>query len=223
MNIFLKEIEVDQLFVIYAGDDEELSYSEFVAAFARRACTAAIQPAGRAEKFTKLQGGVGIVAQSNILVAESKLTDHIFEKWHGLQEAFLASDMDRSGTIDRDEFVNLLTRFGLGISEEDMQALMDKFDTDGSGDVSFAVRGSHAPAKFAPAPIHPHAWSSSFAQLLASSLVDMFAPLRRNLPIELSSNSMKPSQTRSLTSGLLLRRRSGGVGHCLLRVIHPVR
>ena len=64
----------------------------------------------------------------SILEAENKLSDHIFEKWHGLREAFDRADVDRSGSIERGEFVQLLSRFGLNLDDESLEALLRRFD-----------------------------------------------------------------------------------------------
>lgn len=55
-----------------------------------------------------------------------------------LRKVFDQFDDDESKTVDRDEFGENLRRLGVDIPREDMKLLLDRLDTDGDRQISFA-------------------------------------------------------------------------------------
>jgi Ca2+-binding EF-hand superfamily protein len=67
--------------------------------------------------------------------AQSALKQRITDKYAKLTDAFKAADDDNSGTIDRDELMDLLNEFNMGgaIKPAVLDNLIDFADTDGDG------------------------------------------------------------------------------------------
>eukprot|EP01062_Namystynia_karyoxenos_P013688 TRINITY_DN1491_c0_g1_i3.p1 TRINITY_DN1491_c0_g1~~TRINITY_DN1491_c0_g1_i3.p1 ORF type:complete len:481 (+),score=223.12 TRINITY_DN1491_c0_g1_i3:90-1532(+) len=65
---------------------------------------------------------------------------------------FLRSDLDKSGTLDRDEFAVVCKRLRVGLTPEQVQTLFDGFDHSGDGSITYdeflhALRGELSPTR----------------------------------------------------------------------------
>ena len=51
------------------------------------------------------------------------------------REIFNLVDLDKGGTISKDELKQLMTTLGLKPSQEELNAMVDEIDSDGNGEV----------------------------------------------------------------------------------------
>jgi Ca2+-binding EF-hand superfamily protein len=63
-------------------------------------------------------------------------------------------DTDHSGEVDEDEFAMLLEYMGIELSEEEMEKMFKRFDTDGSGTISCTDSTLGLPVPIAPSSRH---------------------------------------------------------------------
>ena len=73
-----------------------------------------------------------------VLILSSRLKERGGDAFNTLRSAFLASDVDRSGSIDAAEFARICFRLGLPTTEEEVSGLVDAYDLDGNGRVDYA-------------------------------------------------------------------------------------
>lgn len=57
--------------------------------------------------------------------------------YSSMREAFLKVDSDRSGWLSKEEFATIFAIYNISISPEDLDALIDAFDADGNGQISW--------------------------------------------------------------------------------------
>ena len=62
------------------------------------------------------------------------LTD---EELAEFREIFNLVDLDKGGTISKDELKQLMTTLGLRPSQEELNAMVDEIDSDGNGEIDF--------------------------------------------------------------------------------------
>jgi hypothetical protein len=74
------------------------------------------------------------VGQTASLYPPPAVADYLKEV---LLEAFMKYDTDKNGTLDKFELKTFLQDFHENISDDDMNVLFNKFDTDDSGTISF--------------------------------------------------------------------------------------
>eukprot|EP01129_Flabellula_baltica_P016956 TRINITY_DN9254_c0_g1_i1.p1 TRINITY_DN9254_c0_g1~~TRINITY_DN9254_c0_g1_i1.p1 ORF type:complete len:998 (+),score=248.60 TRINITY_DN9254_c0_g1_i1:24-2996(+) len=63
---------------------------------------------------------------------------HIMRYYLSLKENFIKYDADRSNSVSRREFANILPQVGFNLEEETVGKIAELFDDDGSGDMDFA-------------------------------------------------------------------------------------
>lgn len=54
-----------------------------------------------------------------------------------LREAFAVFDVDGGGTTSKEELMEIMVRFAQNLSDEELTAVMDEVDADGSGEIDF--------------------------------------------------------------------------------------
>ena len=62
------------------------------------------------------------------------LTD---EELAEFREIFNLVDLDKGGTISKDELKQLMNTLGLKPSQEELNAMVDEIDADGNGEIDF--------------------------------------------------------------------------------------
>ena len=72
----------------------------------------------------------------------------IHQRYTSVTDAFLALDVDRSGSIDAFELARILSQHGIEVSPQEMEVLLARYDTDRNGRVD--VRATHS----AQIPVH---------------------------------------------------------------------
>ena len=108
----------------------EISYAEFVNAFARDTAEQKVAPSGPAferksaeeEQHDKL-----------MLMAE----DSINQRFADMRKAFKYVDLDNSGTVNRQELDRALKLMGIELPPERIEYLWRKIDRDGDGEVDY--------------------------------------------------------------------------------------
>lgn len=70
-------------------------------------------------------------------LAVSQIQSKVFAKYRSMRKAFLEFDLDRSGSIDPGELQVLFQRMGIDLIDEELDALVSKFDTDGNGLIDY--------------------------------------------------------------------------------------
>lgn len=68
---------------------------------------------------------------------EVKILEKIKFQWKTLRKAFMDLNIDKTGVITRKEFRFQLEFWGMNISEEQFDAVFNKFDLDGDGKISY--------------------------------------------------------------------------------------
>ena len=108
----------------------EISYAEFVNAFARDTAVSTVAPAGPAYERKSAQDQ----ARDKLrLMAE----DGINARFSDMHKAFQYVDLDRSGTINRQELERGLALMGVQIHPEKLDYFWQSIDKDGSGEIDY--------------------------------------------------------------------------------------
>ena len=68
---------------------------------------------------------------------EAKILEKIKFQWKTLRKAFMDLNVEKTGTISKKEFKFYLEFWGMGISDDEFNAVFDKFDLDGDGLISY--------------------------------------------------------------------------------------
>ena len=79
-------------------------------------------------------------------MAEKKHSHLTEEELAEFREIFNLVDLDKGGTISKDELKTLMTTLGLRPTQEELNAMVDEIDSDGNGEIDF----DGAPAADAP-------------------------------------------------------------------------
>ena len=88
-----------------------------------------------AARNSKQYGAVADAGRSLPSRAMNRMIDHLVERKAVLTKMFVEYDTDNNGTIDAEELNNALMDLGLRLSQEEIQGIMDRLDTDGGGDI----------------------------------------------------------------------------------------
>jgi Ca2+-binding EF-hand superfamily protein len=89
----------------------------------------------------------------------TQLSNHLEKHYDGLRSAFLNVDSDQNGWISKEEFGAVFKVFNFPISSEDLNELIDAFDSNKDGKVSYLefcnvmINGPWAPMSIKEAPI----------------------------------------------------------------------
>jgi len=101
----------------------------------------------------RLVSAVTFVSAARIASLETMLRKAIYEKHRktsearALKETFKSIDTNNNGTVSFDEFQTAMTRYGLGtgdervkggVAKDELRALFDKYDAEGSDSLSYA-------------------------------------------------------------------------------------
>jgi len=105
-----------------ANGDGSVSHAEFAAAMSANG--------GRAVRIDESAGPNAI---ARVMAAEEALRGKIHERYETVTSAFLGLDKDYSGYLDAFEFQRLLYKFGIEVSEQDMEVLLQRFDANHDG------------------------------------------------------------------------------------------
>ena len=75
--------------------------------------------------------------------AMNRMIDHLVQRKAVLTKMFVQYDADNSGTIDRAELGAALADLGLRLSEEELDGVMSRLDSDGNGEVDLVEFMQH--------------------------------------------------------------------------------
>ena len=70
-------------------------------------------------------------------MAEKKHSHLTEEELAEFREIFNLVDLDKGGTISKDELKTLMTTLGLRPTQEELNAMVDEIDSDGNGEIDF--------------------------------------------------------------------------------------
>ena len=108
---------------------------------------------------------------------------------------FRAIDTDNSGHISRSEFRDLLNKLELTVSHEELMRLLDKFDADGDGRVTYAEF-----LRFVDAPERTKA-AEDFATAATAAdeerILDVLQRLRRTVHEVMIQHRTSPEEVRA--------------------------
>eukprot|EP01029_Cantina_marsupialis_P028671 TRINITY_DN777860_c0_g1_i1.p1 TRINITY_DN777860_c0_g1~~TRINITY_DN777860_c0_g1_i1.p1 ORF type:complete len:1044 (-),score=324.99 TRINITY_DN777860_c0_g1_i1:749-3778(-) len=68
---------------------------------------------------------------------QSKLAAKVFEQFSKVRSSFRTFDLNGDGRISRSEFKTVMARFGLQLSESELDALMDEYELDEDGNITY--------------------------------------------------------------------------------------
>jgi hypothetical protein len=98
--------------------------------------TARVDPAGNGRSRPSTSGSSGSAAIDNkIELFKTKLEGRLAGGPHLLRRLFFHLDVDRSGKVDEKELSNIMHNFNIEHTPAQVSAIMNRFDSDGSGDM----------------------------------------------------------------------------------------
>jgi calmodulin len=103
------------------------------------------------------------------------LTD---EELAEFREIFNLVDLDKGGTISKDELKQLMNTLGLKPSQEELNAMVDEIDADGNGEIDFdgALRRHPARARGELATSHPCLLAAEFVTVMSRKVNTSYTP-----------------------------------------------
>jgi Ca2+-binding EF-hand superfamily protein len=142
----------EEVMALFAGLDLDsngvIDIEEFVAGYPALQQAAAGKAQAQAQVQAQPQAGAGRSASPSRLQARvrqspvadaqllEKVKDCVYRKWASTRDAFRHIDTDGSGSIDRGELISAL-QLHFALSAEEVAPLLDCFDRDGDGRVSY--------------------------------------------------------------------------------------
>ena len=78
------------------------------------------------------------VDQSIIQQSITKFKHRLEGRFASMKDAFMALDKDRNGSLSKDEFATVLRGFGIKVSDQELDAIVARYDTNCDGRVSHA-------------------------------------------------------------------------------------
>lgn len=184
LGVPMSEEKLDLLWAACdTNNSGEISYAEFVNAFARDTAEQMVAPVQGIPSKTAAER-----KQEGVL---KMIEDKLGNRFQDMRKAFASVDLDRSGSVNRRELEQAFRMMNLQLNIEEMTALWEACDTDGSGEIDYQ--------EFLNAFSHHHRALPQAAQV-SGGYGQYKAPSEPvpQLPIQTMSNSPRSPTLRDL-------------------------